>query len=258
VETPASCSDFREILKRELIRRINTNPSYSLRSFARSLEVSHSSLCQIMNRKRPLSQKMIQKMAAKLGFNDKEIDHFLEESDLNDSKLKEYEVLAYDTYMVASEWYHFAILQLIQVQGFRSDLSWISKRFDLAETCVEDAVERLKRLGLLNVREDGQFEDVSSGFTSTFSKANTNDAKRNLQRIFLQKATDALELVSFDRRSHSGMTMAIDSRRLPQAREKIQKFGRELRALLLSEKVPDSVYQLNVQLFPLTDVIKER
>ena len=46
--------DYREILKNELIERKRNNPSYSLRSFARSLKISPTTLSCVLKGKRGL------------------------------------------------------------------------------------------------------------------------------------------------------------------------------------------------------------
>ena len=48
---------LRPFLKMELDSRIKKNPSYSLRSFAKSLNISHAALSQILNGKRNLTKK---------------------------------------------------------------------------------------------------------------------------------------------------------------------------------------------------------
>ncbi|HAZ13222.1 MAG: hypothetical protein A2X86_00670 [Bdellovibrionales bacterium GWA2_49_15] len=57
---------FRLYLKAQLAERQGRNPRYSLRSFARFLEIDSSALSKIMNGKRALGQKMMQRMGERL------------------------------------------------------------------------------------------------------------------------------------------------------------------------------------------------
>jgi plasmid maintenance system antidote protein VapI len=56
-----------ERLQRELANRCRRNPHYSLRAFARHLEMDSSTLSAILRRKRPITQKSSQKLTIALG-----------------------------------------------------------------------------------------------------------------------------------------------------------------------------------------------
>jgi hypothetical protein len=51
------------ILKIEFARRRSVNPRYSLRAFARSIDVEHSTLSQLLRGKRPMTWKSIGRIA---------------------------------------------------------------------------------------------------------------------------------------------------------------------------------------------------
>lgn len=55
---------LRSILQSELARRKKVNRSYSLRAFARSVEVEHSTLSQLLRGKRAMTWKSIQTIAS--------------------------------------------------------------------------------------------------------------------------------------------------------------------------------------------------
>ena len=61
-----------------------------------------------------------------------------------------------------------------------------------------------------------------------------------------------------EKRSHTTMTMAVDSRQLNAAREVITIFRRDLSRLLTGGKRRDAVYCLNIGLFPLTDTTEAK
>ena len=68
--------DYLEIIKDEFGSRIESNPSYSMRAFARDLEISPSRLSEILNGRGGMSSVMAQKIASKLGLQRSEIDYF--------------------------------------------------------------------------------------------------------------------------------------------------------------------------------------
>ncbi len=69
--------DFVQVLKTELVRRSQKNPRYSLRSFAKFLEIDSSALSKILNRKRPLGQRSIRRFAERIGLAQEEVATFL-------------------------------------------------------------------------------------------------------------------------------------------------------------------------------------
>src|SRR4051812_48629814 len=59
--------EFRQLLQEELLRRCRVNPKYSLRGFARLLDVSPTYLSLILNGKRPIPVKLRTEIAERLG-----------------------------------------------------------------------------------------------------------------------------------------------------------------------------------------------
>ena len=54
------------ILETELARRRRVNPRYSLRAFARSVEMEHSTLSQLLRGKRPMTWKAIRTLSGNM------------------------------------------------------------------------------------------------------------------------------------------------------------------------------------------------
>ncbi len=63
---PLAYSDYRKILRDELARRVRQNPHYSLRAFARDLQIVPSRVSESLNNKQGLSRKAAEKIAARL------------------------------------------------------------------------------------------------------------------------------------------------------------------------------------------------
>lgn len=66
--------DIRQLLKRELKRRVLGNPSYSLRAFARSLHISRSFLSLLLKGERSVSNSMLFKIAERLRLDQNQIE----------------------------------------------------------------------------------------------------------------------------------------------------------------------------------------
>ena len=69
-------TDYRKILRRELEQRINRNPRYSLRSFAKDLKVAPALMSDVLNEKRGLSRFSATRIANRIGLSSSETETF--------------------------------------------------------------------------------------------------------------------------------------------------------------------------------------
>jgi uncharacterized protein (TIGR02147 family) len=106
----------------------------------------------------------------------------------------------------------------------------------------------MTRLGLV-VQQGDAWLDTGKNLTTPSSVPSA--ALRGAHRQYMVKAIDSLEKDPIDLRDMSGITMAISSKKIPEARKLIQDFRRRLCAFL-EDGDKDAVYRLNVQLFPLS------
>lgn len=239
--------EFLEYLKAELFQRGRRNKNYSLRSFAKSLDISPSSLSAIINGKRPLTNKMVRRLCEQLKVSPQ---RFISSSDERYSKVD------LDSFSLISDWYYFAILELIKLKDFNSSIESIAERIGLECSQVKIAIDRLVRLGLIGISENGEISDQSTGFTTNIGKEIEDRALREYQKQILEKSLTALEDVPIENRNHTSMTFAVSKEDLEEGKKIIKKFRRDL-GIFFQRKgaraaVYDEVYQLSVSLFPLT------
>jgi transcriptional regulator with XRE-family HTH domain len=64
--------NYKDLIEQKYTEKINKNPRYSLRSFAKQLEIDPGALSQILSGKRIPSYKMMQKFVSKLSLTDKQ------------------------------------------------------------------------------------------------------------------------------------------------------------------------------------------
>lgn len=155
-------NDFKVYLGKELNRRSEKNPNYSLRSFAKSLDVDPSLLSKLISGKRKISDKQIEKIGTLLGLNLRQIESFKTPLNLEENEREAYR-LSFDQFDIICEWQHYAILEMMTLDAFRPDASWIAKVLKMKESEVCDYIERLKRVGLIVLDNDGNWEDASAG-----------------------------------------------------------------------------------------------
>lgn len=238
---------FRFWLQTKFSERCKKNARYSLRAFAKNLDLDPSTLSQILSGKRKISKKSIHELCLKLSASPKEFYRFglLNQVPLQDNYLQ----VNVDTFAVISEWYHYAIMELTYISGFKADNKWIAKKLSITVEEAKSAIERLKRLGLL-LEENGSLIKSSQRLTND-GAINTSGAHKELQKQVITRALVAVDECPQEEKDITSMTMAIDTRNLEKARLLIQKFRRDL-CELLEDGDQEEVYNLGIQLYPIT------
>ena len=253
-------------LREILFQRMENNSSYSLRAFARDLGVSHNYLSQIINGRRGLSIQHASKIASALKFSDEQRQRLFEsvaKMKLNQTDLikkstrrstDESLVLEIDHFKVVGEWFHGAIMELTKVSDFRPSYAWIGKKLGIPAQEAKKAVARLERLGLLS-RDGKKWRLVPKHVYFPTHRAEL--AIRHYHERTIDKAKDNLRSAmqaDYDCRDITGITCAIDPKRIPAAKKRIASFRRQLMKFLSGGEVSD-IYQLNIQLFSLSNNI---
>lgn len=259
---------YRHFLADELKKRQSNDRNYSVRSFAKELEIRSSRLTEILQGKVGLSEDRAVVVADRLKIADDEKKIFV---DLVQSvhgrgtvtrkiaierlrqRFPEARELQLDEFELIADWYHLAIMELIDLEGFQGNADFISKKLNVSIETATQALERLMRLGLV-VRDGESFKRSEVNRTTT--QDISSSAIRSYHRQLLDKAEQALEERSVTERDFSSVVFSIRKEKIPVLKEFIQRlcqeFDRELEQH--SEPVPkDSVYCFSTQFFELTE-----
>jgi transcriptional regulator with XRE-family HTH domain len=242
--------DFIIYLNEELSRRIDNNGSYSMRSFAKDLDINAGTLSKVLRGIRKLSPEMFYKIGKAIGIDSKLMDKsFL---NLDKDEKAHFHSMELDTFLITKDWYHDAILELSRTKYFKADPQWISIVLDIPEEDIKVAVERLIKYKLLK-EENGKLVEVV-GDTSLLGGLKTNTAQKMYQRQVLELSQESLQIYGKEKRSNSSMMMAINPNDLPVVRKKLKEFRRDLCSYLQREgRTLEEVYMLEMSFFPLTN-----
>lgn len=249
--TTSNLEQIRVAIQREFIERSRKNPAYSLRAFAKYLEIDQSFLSKLLKGQRAITLDLAQTIAPKLGLKSKEVNELF----LNGTaSLPGHLSLSDDEFELLAEWHHFAIIELSKTDEFEADPNLIAKRLGLHVEEVREAIARLERLGFIKVGEDG-FKVLTPNTTWT-NNQKTTAARKKFQRSLLEKSLDAIDHVPFDLRENGSVTVAINKDRLPEFKEKLKEIRKELSDYFQGngERNLDEVYQLTVSFFPVTKI----
>lgn len=231
-------------------KKLQKNPRYSLRAFAMSLEVDHTTLSRLLRGQRELTTKTAIKIARGLGVSEEVFNRdFTVSSSFNKAMFNRIDLEIIET---MKHWYYDAILELTRLSEFIDDPNWIASKIKIDENTARVALDLLFRLELIKTNEMGEVVETL-GNTTLLMEDDTTDALKNLQIELLEKSIESLKNDNFHIRDHSSLTMAIDSSKIDQAIELTKKYRQELCSLMQKEgNNPDGVYQLCVSFYPLT------
>lgn len=274
-------TDFRAFLRAWLSER---RGNISVRSFAREAKCSPALVSSIANGRRNLDQERATAFAKVMRLTPREAEffHLLVAADgsrpLAERERAWSQITAIRTTRNARrvdgaeleiffEWYYGAILEMSRCVGFSSDPEWIARRLSprVSSSQVRKAVKRLEELGFLEARADGSLHPIDETARTTHEPGHIEGdssfrqvALYRLHQGALDLGRQALERVPAEERQYGSTTVSIPTSMLPELKRRVQEFQDELLKLCNTPPHhPDRVYQINVQLFPVSDVTTE-
>lgn len=248
-----SASDFRTFLEQELSRRNSANPNYSLRAFARDLGVDSSFLSKLLNGKRSMTARTIMSLAPRLSLPESEVQNFVQKANgrrrrysVGAQDIQVYQEIEDHKYLQNLEWFHLAILEMVSLNGFQANATWIAGRLPITADQAQQALDALMSHGVLAQDAEGVWKNEINNHT--MSGVKVPRALLVKKQIYEQ----ALAVIPQGVGTHSTMTVAISESRFQEAVERITRFRRELSQFLHEPEDKDKVYQILISLFPVT------
>lgn len=158
-----------------------------------------------------------------------------------------------DMFEYLSHWYYPAIRELAARPDFQMDADWVSKQLwpRVPQARVRRALELLVDMELLRVSEDGSVSRGEPSLTTGHEVGSL--AIGNFHRQMMAQAANSIESVARERRDISGLTACIPVELVGELKKRIHQFRESMLELCDSSTDGRVVYQLNVQLFPLSD-----
>ena len=246
-----------QLLMRKLEEAKSKNPSFSVRALAQRLEMQPGATNEILKGERRVSRGIAEKIADKLNLDPSERTDLLKDFPLKlkrqTKRSKDLEVLKLNSnqFELISEWIHFAILSLIRVKDFKSDVSWMANRLGVTELDTRKAILRLQHLNLIHI-------DDSGVMTRTPNPIRTTDDIQDLslQRMHMNDmdiAKKKIQEIRVDQRDFTNYTFPANPKSLSRAKEIIRKAQDDLEELMSDEDASE-VYRVCMYLFPLTNL----
>jgi uncharacterized protein (TIGR02147 family) len=227
----------------------------------------------VLNGKKGLSPRSAESVAQRLGLSPGEIELFVASAvskharsafartaartklDSLSSESSE-TLLSIDAFQVVSEWYHFALLQILQLRGAKSDPSWLATKLGISTEEAEGAIERLLRLELLERSPTGK---LHASNTTVFTPGGVpSEAIRKFHRQVIAKAVQAIDEQTVDLRYLQSTLIPVRRSDFEAATRAIRDFHRRFDRKYTAVGDGDTVYALAIQFFDLIPSTKTR
>ena len=246
------------ILKDELSRRQRSNTDYSIRAFAKYLNIDQSSLCSILKGTRTIPKKHVEPIADKLGLEQSEKQKFKESVSSSSIKLKDLKPRKQARYSLSQEEFKrvstpnaFAILTLLELDQFKYDTQWISNILNIEESLVIKVIQDLKEVDLVH--------EIDGSLYKTKNRVSSSDEIKSEEVFNFHKSTliDAIEIgkkLNVEKRYFSTLTLPTNLDVLPKAKKIIKEFEDKIEALLDETQNRKDLVRLSLQFYPLTEV----
>ena len=260
--------DYREFLRNYYQQRREVHAYFSLRYFGAKIGMDSSFLIRVFQGKNHIAEDLIGVIAKFLKMTRKEEEYFENLVGFNKAKtdgkartfyekLQKIRGVGYVTVEASrakyfQDWWCVAMRSLLDYHPFDGNFTTLAAQFHPSITVdqAKQALYLLLELGMLQRTEDGGYAVVDNHLHSGFRW--DQKSIQDYQRQTMQLAIESLTGVPKPQRDVSTVTMNICPDDLGGIRMLIEEFQENVAKLVEESKVSDRVYQLNVQLFPLT------
>lgn len=234
------CDTFTEYQKR--------NNKYSLRAYAKRLEVSPSTLSELMRGGKKISLPRAIKILSKLDSPQafKEYQYLL---GLESNKGSIRKSLPAGSGEIIRNWEYFAIHSLLSCDEKPLSMNEVAQRLGIDAHKVEPMFELLTSQGLIEDDGNGFYVAKEEGWTTTDGISEKNIVASHFNSLDLAKTH--LSLLDIASRDFISLTFPADPTALELARKETRKYKDRICEIMQGAK-NRSVFRLQVQLFDLT------
>jgi uncharacterized protein (TIGR02147 family) len=263
--------DYRKYLEAYYLARKAVDKKFSHRFIGKEAKFDPGLFSKIIMGKRDISTTMVFRLASLFKLDKRQTDYFeclvlFNHARIHQERKHYYEKLAamrgseakpveHHQYQFYSKWYYSALRELLDFQ--RSDGSDYEKLAKLLVPSIKAAearqgLELLEKLGFVVKDGAGRYQVKDRLITTGYGNAALSANNFVLESLDLAKG--AIDRFPAALRNLSTVTFSIPKERYAHYEEKIRGFRRELMQEIERETAANAVYQLNIQLFPLSQM----
>lgn len=267
--------DYRKYLQEWYLAKKSDNRYVTYRYIGMKVSMDAGYLVKVFQGAKHISDEKVKPFSKLLNLSKRESEYFSlllkfgkakSESSIRDyfeqlltyTNIKSH-LVTHDRYEFYQRWYYSAIREIINCTSVtKNDCSKIGSLLlpRVSEGDVEKGIALLLRLGFV-------VEDERGALTQSKKFITTNEewgalAIRSFHREMIQLAHDAVGDIAPSQRDLSTLTLTLSEDGLLVVKEKVREFRQELLQFCATDKGVNRVYQLNFNLFPLTEKLDGR
>jgi uncharacterized protein (TIGR02147 family) len=164
-------------------------------------------------------------------------------------------------YDYLGQWYHCVIREMVDLAGFQEDPRWIAEKL-LYTVKIEDIAGSLKFLeekGFIGRDGSGRLvkKDKTLATGDIGQEEMLNTIVRAFHRSMVRFAEESIQKQPKAVRNTSNTTLSLSSASYDIAIKRIEQMRMELLEIAKADNHPDRIYQLNINLFPFTEVTSD-
>jgi uncharacterized protein (TIGR02147 family) len=163
-----------------------------------------------------------------------------------------------EQYKFFTKWYYSAVWCLLNFYKCNRNFRELGEQLDPCITAkqAKESIRLLDTLGLIVMGDDGFYQVTSLNLTTGQEWHSLAIAQYQLEMLKL--AQESLERFEKNERDISTLTMNISTEALKEIREVTNEYRDSLKKIANRYKDANRVYQLNIQLFPLTRIERKQ
>jgi uncharacterized protein (TIGR02147 family) len=267
-------ANYRDYLHDFYLEQKSSKPSFSYRHIAAIAGINSSGFYPlVIQGKRNLTGTTIKKTCVALELNPQESEFFRVLVLFNQAKTlrkkngffttlvklrneKNIEIVTEQQYDIFSQWYHGAVRELAVCRDFKNDFRKLGRMLipAITEKQARESVELLLRLGFLK-KADGRYAYAQSSPIITTGQDIKAHQVINYQVQMLKLAIESFNRFGpNDRLFTSSTTLRVSKATYEMLKQKNRDHRRELLKIAEADKNADQVYQLNINMFPLSNL----
>lgn len=265
--------EYRDFLRDHYEAQKKQRYHYSYRYISLKTGIDASFYAKILQKQKHLSPKNIPVFTKFLKLDDKETAFFNVLVQFTKARSREHIQKYFDTLMALRDplaatiernsyeyfknWYIPALRELLNFFPFDGDYSKLGASLmpKITARQAEEAVGVLERLGVVQRGDSGEY-CLTDQFVSTGPKWRDMAITR-FQQQMSQLAVESLDSVPDEHRDISTLTVSTSWECLKAIRERLAEVRHEIMGMIKEEEKVDEVFQINLQIFPLSRVGKK-
>ncbi|MGM0444029.1 MAG: TIGR02147 family protein [Fibrobacterota bacterium] len=261
--------DYRKYLSDFYHSMKESHAYFSYRFMGRSLSIDPGYLVKVLQGKYHLTLKKVPAVTKLCGLSRREERYFSTLIQFNKAKSEEDTRLYFERllsfkelqsvtvlphqYRFYTKWYYSAVRSLLGFYSFEGDYAALARKLSpaITEGQARESIELLSDLDLIRRDERGRWHLTDTAITTGDEWRSI--AVKNFQKETISLAGESLDRHTRDERDISTLTVAVAREDLADIKEIIREFRKSIVNYVNKRDDVDSVYEINIQMIPLTE-----